>query len=667
MGFLPLVLLGVEVERLALDHGRGLDRLPRRAEDAAEDHVHAILLDELPGLLLRDGVVRRAVLDGQLELAPEQAALGVDVADDHPGDVGHGEPDDRERSGLVRDDSNPDRVHQILLRIVVTVAAGKSRRRVVTRLCAVAAADTSGGLPIFGPPLRLGELVATLALAQDNAFGQPLESQLRSCLLASWMCEAAGFDDDLRETVYWVSLLRFIGCTGHAHEVATLFGDEIAVRAQTLVHDSGNPAEVMHDIVAFATAGHSPEEREEIVRMIQETIRAWAVNNFSSGCEVADVLVERLDFGPDVREALGFTFETWNGNGHPNHAKGEAIPLAMRVVHVSHDMEALGRLFSPDRALEAAAERRDTTYDPALADLFLEHGRAFFERLAGTEPWDAVLALEPHPHRLLAGAELDDALVVAADFIDLKSPFMGGHSRRCSELAADAARVLGLEDEGVATLRRAALVHDFGTTAVPNSIWDKPGALTRAEFDRVELHPMLTEQMLRRSPALAALNPVAAAHHEKCDGSGYHKRVRAEADDLGACVLTATEIYVGLTTERADRLPFSPGDAAAELRRLESAGVLEPRASRAVLVAAGHGEPRGAPTGKRPSNPAGLTRREVEVLRLAARGLTTREVADRLTISPKTADHHIQHIYGKIGVSTRAAAALWAMQNTVVS
>jgi HD-GYP domain-containing protein (c-di-GMP phosphodiesterase class II)/DNA-binding CsgD family transcriptional regulator len=527
------------------------------------------------------------------------------------------------------------------------------------------AVQTSGGLPIFTTELRLGELVATLALAQDNAFGQPLESQLRSCLLATWMCEAAEFEDEVRETAYWVALLRYVGCTGHAHEVATVFGDEIAIRAQTLVHDAANPAEVMRDVMAFATAGRGTDERDEIVRMIQETAREWAVYNFSSGCEVADMLVQRLDFGPAVRDALRFTFERWNGNGYPAHAQGDAIPLAMRVVHLSHDMEAIGRLFSPEHALEAARERRDRTYDPALADLFVDHGAAWFDRLREIEPWDAVLAVEPEPHRVLTGAGLDEALTVVADFIDLKSPFMGGHSRRCADLAADAARLLGLAEEDIARLRRAALVHDFGTTVVPNSIWDKPGLLTRTEFDRVELHPMLTEQMLRRSPALAVLNPVACAHHEKCDGSGYHKRVQADADDLGACVLAATEIYVGLTTERADRQPFTPDDAAAELRRLESQGVLEPRASRAVLVAAGHGEPRG-PSGKRPVNPGGLTRREVDVLRLAAKGLTTREIADRLSISPKTADHHIQHIYGKINVSTRAAAALWAMQHTVV-
>ena len=511
----------------------------------------------------------------------------------------------------------------------------------------------------------MGELVATFALAQDNAFGQPLESQLRSCLLAMWMCDEARFERKLRDTVYWVALLRYIGCTGHAHEVATLFGDEIAIRAQTLVHDAANPAEVMRDVVAFATAGRAPDERDQIVRSIQEGAHEWAVHNFASGCEVGDMLVRRLDVNPSVRGALAFTFERWNGNGYPAGARGEEIPLAMRVVHVSHDMEAIGRLFSPVAALEAARERRGRTYDPELADLFAVHGSSWFDRLAKMEPWDAALDLEPEPHRYLDGAELDDALSVAADFIDLKSPYMAGHSRRCAQLGGDAAQLLGFSDDAINLLRRAGLLHDFGTTAVPNSIWDKPGPLTRAEFDRVELHPMLTEQMLRRSPALAVLNPVAAAHHEKADGSGYHKRLRADVADPGVGVLAAADIYVGLTTERADRAAF-PGDyAAAELRRLSSEGVLEHAKTEAVLAAAGHAEQRGWQSRGR-EHPGGLTGREVEVLRLVARGLTTRQIADRLYISPKTADHHIQHVYTKSGVSTRAAAALWAMQHVVV-
>lgn len=523
----------------------------------------------------------------------------------------------------------------------------------------------SGEFPIFMEPLRLGEFVATLALAQDNAFGQPLESQLRSCLLAAWIGEAAGFEQSVRDTVYWVALLRYVGCTGHAHEVATVFGDEIAIRAQTLVHDAANPAEVMHDVVAFATAGRSQEEADQIVKVIQQTAHAWAVHNFKSGCEVADMLVERLPFGPEVRDALRFTFERWNGNGFPSHASGDAIPLPMRVVHLSHDMEAIGRLFSPARAIDAARDRGGRTYDPALSELFVQHGSEWFSRLEKTEPWDAVLELEPRPRRMLSGEALDRALTVAADFIDLKSPYMSGHSRRCAQLSGDAGRQFGLSDEAVTTIRRAALVHDFGVTGVSNSILDKRSPLTRAEFDRIELHTMLTEQMLRRSPALAALNKVASAHHEKCDSSGYHKRVRADQGDFGACILAATEIYVGMTTERADRAPFASQDAAAELRRLAAEGVLDPRAAQVVLTAAGHTEPKSTAAG-RPQNPGGLSPREVDVLRLAARGLTTQEIADRLFISPKTADHHIQHIYNKIAVSTRAAAALWAMQNAVV-
>lgn len=514
------------------------------------------------------------------------------------------------------------------------------------------------------PPsaVRLGELIGTFALAQDNAFGQPLESQLRSCLLAAWLGDAAGFPTELRATIHWVALLRYLGCTGHAHEVATIFGDEIAIRARTLVHDAANPAEVMHDVISFATAGHPPEQHEAIVQALHAGVQEWVVMNFSSGCEVGDMLAARLHLSASVRDALRYTFERWNGTGYPAHARGEDIPLAMRVVHLTHDMEAIARLFSPAQAVAAARERRDRTYDPALADLFVEHGEAWFKRLAEVEPWDAVLALEPQPHQRLSGARLDAALEVAADFIDLKSPYMGGHSRRCANLAVAAGRKLGLDEGELSQLYRAALVHDFGSTAVPNSIWDKPGQLTRAEFDRVELHPLLTEQMLRRSPGLAALNPIAAQHHEKPDGSGYHKRLRAEPGQLGAALLTAADVFVGLTTERADRPAFSGADAAAEIKRRIGLGQLERRSAGSVLDAAGFE----APAAPRTPHAGGLSNREVEVLKLAAKGLTARQIAERLDISPKTADHHIQHVYTKIGVSTRAAAALWAMQNALV-
>ena len=181
----------------------------------------------------------------------------------------------------------------------------------------------------------------------------------------------------------------------------------------------------------------------------------------------------------------------------------------MRVVHLSHDMEAIGRLFSPEQALEAARDRRDRTYDPALADLFAAHGA----RLVRAAPRDSspgtpCSPLEPEPHRMLAGGALDEALTVVADFIDLKSPYMGGHSRRCARARH---RRRPRARTGRRRRRRRSAARRSCTTSAPPASRTRsgtsPASLTRTEFDRVELHPMLTEQMLRRSPALAAPQP----------------------------------------------------------------------------------------------------------------------------------------------------------------
>ena len=288
------------------------------------------------------------------------------------------------------------------------------------------------------------------------------------------LCAEAGLSEEVRMTAYWVALLRYVGCTAHAHEISMVFEDDVAALAETLVYDAGDPADVFRAMVALATVGRPLEEHGQIVASLQAGARDWAVHNFATGCEVADMLVERLDLEPGVRASLAFTYERWNGNGFPTGATGDQIPLAMRVVHLTHDMEAIARRSSPDAALDAARRRRGRTYDPDLADLFTTHGRTWLEQLAKMDPWDAVLDREPEPRRTLAGPALGEALTVAADFIDLKSPYRAGHSRRCAELAAEAAKVLGSTDDEIAMLRWAALVHEFGTTGIPNSIWTSP-------------------------------------------------------------------------------------------------------------------------------------------------------------------------------------------------
>jgi HD-GYP domain-containing protein (c-di-GMP phosphodiesterase class II) len=200
-------------------------------------------------------------------------------------------------------------------------------------------------------------------------------------------------------------------------------------------------------------------------------------------------------------------------------------------------------------------------------------------------------------------------------------------------------------------------VHGFGRLGVSNSIWDKRGPLGAGEWERVRIHPYFTERMLQQSPALAPLGQMAVQLRERLDGSGYPRGLPANAIGRPARILAAADVYQAMCEPRPHRDARAPADAAAQLRGEVRAGRLDGDAAEAVLSAAGHRVRR------RREGPAGLTAREVEVLRLLAQGLSNKEIAQRLVISPKTAGNHIEHIYAKIGTSSRATASLFAMQH----
>jgi HD-GYP domain-containing protein (c-di-GMP phosphodiesterase class II) len=276
--------------------------------------------------------------------------------------------------------------------------------------------------------------------------------------------------------------------------------------------------------------------------------------------------------------------------------------------------------------------------------------------IASEDAWPAVLAAEPEPVVRLPAARLDGALETFADFADLKCTYTLGHSRGVAELSRDAARRRGLNDHSAATLYRAALVHDLGRVAVPAGIWAKPAPLSAGEWELVRLHAYHSERILARSGPLAPLAELAGTHHERADGSGYHRGTR----DLSpaAQLLAAADAYQAMIQPRPHRPALTPEAAGAQLREQATAGRLDPSSVDAVLSASGQ-----PPLPRRTAYPAGLTEREVEVLRLIARGETKARVAAQLSISPSTADHHVRHIYDKIGVSTRAGAAVFALQH----
>jgi HD-GYP domain-containing protein (c-di-GMP phosphodiesterase class II) len=499
--------------------------------------------------------------------------------------------------------------------------------------------------------LTTAEIAAVLAVAQDHAFGQPPGAQLRATVLGQRLAGAAGMDAKGRAATWWTSALRFLGCTGHAYEVAVVFGDEIELRAQSLRADSANPAEFVRLSLTHAGSDQSGLGRLRSILAVIAGGKKGAELNFRTACEVADALASRLRVDDDVRVALATNFERWNGRGLPRGLKGTAIPQSMRVAQLSQELEVLARLEGPERAAEIIRRRRGKAYEPELAELASAHAAPWWDEVEPLDPWDAALALAPRCDPL-DDEGVHDALLVLADFADLKSPWTGGHSRQVAALVGQACG---------ATAEAAAMVHDLGRVAIANTVWDKPGPLTRDERERAEVHALVTDQLLRRLPYTATLADVACAGHERVDGSGYHRRSTGAHLDRAQRVLAAADCYQAMISDRPHRPALSSDAAAVELRTMGAEERLDAEAVEQVLAAAGHRRHR------RPSLPAGLTAREIEVLRLLALGLTTREIADRLVISTKTADHHVQHIYGKIGVSTRGAAALFAIEHGVLT
>jgi putative nucleotidyltransferase with HDIG domain len=381
-----------------------------------------------------------------------------------------------------------------------------------------------------------------------------------------------------------------------------------------------------------------------------------AAESMAAHCDVAATMAERLGLGPPLREPMRQLFARWDGKGEPG-LRGEQIALSVRLVQLADIAEAHRSAEGPEGALAMARKRAGTQFDPVLVAELDRHADDVFAGLEGETTWADVIAAEPTPSGPIPDDELDDALSVIADYTDLKSPLFRGHSRAVAGLAAEAAKQLGLPDADAVLARRAGLLHDLGRTGVPNSIWDKPGPLTDGERERVRLHPYYTERALARPASLARIGAIAAAHHERLDGSGYHRGLAGASLTMPARVLAAADAYHAMIEHRPHRPPHEPAQAAGELRREVRAGRFDADAAEAVLAAAGH-----RTTARRRSAPAGLTPRELEVLVLLARGASNREIAKALVIAEKTVSNHVEHIYAKIDVSTRAAAALYAMR-----
>ena len=504
-------------------------------------------------------------------------------------------------------------------------------------------------------PVRLAEIVAALSLGIDLGFGQPMEHVLRQCLIALRIAERMGLDDPTRAAVYYSALLVNVGCHSDAHEQAKWFGDDIALKATKFDYEPRSAREAL-GMVRMLGAGNPPLHRLRTGLDFAISGRHDVEDMLAQHARLAQQLAQALDLPTQVGVALACSYERWDGKGWPGKVAGDAAPVASRIVQLAEYVEVAHRTGGEAAARDIAERRSGSQFDPTIVATLCAHATELLDGLGEVGSWHTVIDAEPALAVVLSGRAVEGALRAIAEFVDLKSPYMLGHSRAVAELAAAAGRHLHLADDEIRTLHRAGLVHEFGRLGVSNAIWDKPGPLGVGEWERVRLHPYYAERMLQQSDALAPLARLVVQQRERLDGSGYPRGLPGNAISPLAKVLGAADAYQAMREERPHRPALTPDAAAAELRSSVRAGHVEADAVEAVLAAAGHRVPL------RREGPAGLTAREVDVLKLLAVGLSNKEIAARLVIAPKTAGNHIEHIYTKIGATSRAGAGLFAMQ-----
>jgi HD-GYP domain-containing protein (c-di-GMP phosphodiesterase class II) len=510
--------------------------------------------------------------------------------------------------------------------------------------------------------VRLADLLAGLSLISDMGLGLPPENAVRSCLVGTALARKVDLDETEVADVFYASLLQHIGCTGYAHETYLVWLDDIAANRAARRTNFADPKDLFKSYLPTLTQGMSSGQRARVAANFLTKGPRFLKRFTTATCEVATQTARRLGLSEGAQRGLHEVFEWWNGKGAPRGLKGDDIALVGRVAFVGGTAAEHDVLGGPELAIEAVRRRAGTVFDPAIADTFVTHGAELLETASIGDPRQRVLEAEPEPVRIISEARLPDAAVVFGDIADLKAPFMHGHSAGVARLARMAGEKLGLGPTALLRLHVAALLHDLGRIGVPDGVWEKPGELTTADWEQIRLHPYHSERVLSCSPVLEHMAPIAGMHHERMDGSGYHRGCKAPEISVSTRVLAAADALQAMTQSRPHRNALTVDEAVEQIQNDAREGRLDPDAVVAVADAAGHSLEK-----KASLRPGGLSDREIEVLKLMTQGLSNREMGRRLYISPRTAEHHVQHIYTKIGVSSRAAAAMFAMEHGLVS
>lgn len=479
--------------------------------------------------------------------------------------------------------------------------------------------------------IRALDAVKALAFIGDLSMGQPTDHSLRTSWLAARLAAEAGHDDAQCRVVKEVSLLRWSGCTANAAGFSEMLGDDIGGREAMLAMRPG--------------WGGAAEAQGRL----DATITPLAQIH----CEVSGEIAHMLGLERATQTALRHIFEAWDGGGLPQRLEGPRVPEAVFLVALAGDLEILSRVYGLEAAQKLIAQKAGRQYPDVLARIACAQAAEWLAELDRQSAAGRDEALDALPMQQATAPE------VIADVIDLKLPWMVGYSRRVAEAAAGCCARLGFDDEVRHTTYLAGLIHGMGRMAVSNAIWNTPGRLSSAAWEKVRLVPYWTARAGKQIGALARESEVASQVYERLDGSGYFRGATGDALGHEARALAAAASWVALRSPRPWRAALTADEAAALLGEQVTAGRFDADSVHALLSCEKDGYEPGVDR-VRPGRAALLSPREAEVLRHISQGASNKEVARTLNMSPSTVRTHVESVFRKLECSTRAAATLKA-------
>lgn len=402
----------------------------------------------------------------------------------------------------------------------------------------------------------LSEILGALTHALDITEGQPPGHALRSCLIGMRIAEVIDLPEADRAPLFYALLMKDAGCSANASRMAAIFStDDLELKRTSKLVDTGDAKAERRWAVTSAGRGRGLSGRLKAIIELART-GAFADDLFAARCERGAEIARMLALPEASADAIRALDEHWDGGGRPYGVQGDAIPLLGRILGLAQTVEVFCAAAGPYEAIEVASARRGTWFDPELVDALtsLPIGDRLWSDLVDDDVAGQVAAREPGEVHLTAGPEQVDRIAEAfSRVIDAKSPYTFNHSSRVADVTVGIAGQLGFEGRRLRRLRRAALLHDIGKLAVSNAVLDKPGKLTDDEFAQIKEHPRQTLAILSRASVFAPIAELAANHHEKLDGSGYHRGITAEQLTLDMRILAVADIYEALTANRPYR------------------------------------------------------------------------------------------------------------------